>query len=233
VSLAAGVLASIIGLARHDIPGLVIAGIGGGLIYRGATGHCYTYDALNVNTASPKETRRAKSAHRGIHVKETFLIDKPAQELYTFWRRLENLPAIMTHLKSVTQVDDRRSHWVADAPKTAGSTVEWDATITEDRPNSRIAWQSEADSELSNRGSVEFVAAPGNRGTIVRLEMEYRPPAGQLGLGIAKLTGNDPETLVREDLRNFKRIMEIGDILTIDGQPRGECAGGIGRLIRN
>jgi uncharacterized membrane protein len=234
VSITAGAIASAFGLARRDIPGLVIAAIGGGLIYRGATGHCHAYEAMGVDTAKDSyRTARSDLRQHGVHVVETFTIDKPADELYQFWRNLENLPAFMSYLESVRVLDDRRSHWVATAPKIVGGSVEWDAEITEDQPNSRIAWHSLPESEIANRGSVEFKAAPGNRGTIVRVELEYNPPAGQVGAWLAKLFGNDPESLIREDLRNFKRIMEIGDILTIEGQPRGACAGGIGRILGN
>ena len=234
VSLAAGAILSVFGLARRDLPGLLMAAVGGGLVYRGATGHCHAYEAMGVDTNDGQSHAllgNGKPADEGVHVEETFLIDKPAEELYKFWRNLENLPAIMTHLESVKVLDERRSHWIATAPKIVGGSIEWDAQITEDMPNSRIAWQSDPDSELSNRGSVEFVKAPGDRGTIVRVEMEYRPPAGQLGALIAKLFGNDPQSLIREDVRNFKRIMEIGDVLTTDGQPRGACLGGIGRMM--
>jgi uncharacterized membrane protein len=231
VSVAAGAALAVLGLARRDLRGLLLAGVGGGLVYRGATGHCYTYDALGINTAEDQSSSGAQGASHEIHVTETFLIDKSREELYKFWRNLENLAAIMTHLQSVTVIDDRRSHWVADAPAIAGGSVEWDAEITEDVSNSRIAWRSLANSDIETRGSVQFSIAPGKRGTIVRVEMEYSPPAGRVGALVAKLFGNDPERLIREDVRNFKRIMEIGDVLTIEGQPRGSCAAGIGRLM--
>jgi uncharacterized membrane protein len=151
--------------------------------------------------------------------------------LYSFWRKLENLPSIMSHLESVTVIDDRRSHWAARAPKIAGGQVEWDAEIVDERPNERIAWRSLPGSGVANRGFVEFKKAPGDRGTYLHVDMEYSPPAGKLGSVVARLFGENPEATIREDLRRFKRSMEIGEVVTTEGQPRGACFAGVGRLM--
>jgi uncharacterized membrane protein len=217
-SLAAGSLLALVGLRRRDPVGLVIGGVGGGLLYRGATGHCHTYQVLGIDTT-------AGEAVAGIHVSQSFLVDKPPEELYAYWRNFENLPQIMSHLQSVQVMQDGRSHWVASAPAIVGGKVEWDAEITADEPYSRIEWQSLPGSIVGHRGSVQFKHAPGDRGTAVRVVMDYSPPAGRLGHWAAKLFGEAPDQKIREDLRNFKRVMEIGEALTIEGQPRGSCIG--------
>lgn len=222
VSLAAGAILALQGLARRDLVGLAIAGVGGALIYRGATGHCPLYQALEINTASDAEQRAEK---QGLHLVQSYSINKPREELYAFWRQLENLPRIMSHLESVRVVDDRRSHWTATAPRVAGGKVEWEAEIIADEPNRRIAWRSSADAAVSHQGSVEFSDAPGDRGTIIRVELDYRPVGGQLGRLAAWLSGESPEQQIREDLRNFKRVMEAGEVPTILGQPHGSCLG--------
>jgi uncharacterized membrane protein len=218
VSLAAGSILALLGVGRRDALGLLIGGVGGGLLYRGATGHCHTYQALGIDTADG-ETRG------GIEVSESFLIDKSPEELYAYWRNFENLPQIMSHLESVEVMQDGRSHWVASAPAIVGGKVEWDAEITADDPYSRIEWRSLPGSIVEHRGSVRFRRAPGDRGTAVRVEMEYSPPAGRLGHWVAKLFGEAPDQQIREDLRNFKRVMEVGEVLTTAGQPRGNCTG--------
>src|SRR4051812_22284164 len=78
-------------------------------------------------------------------VKKSIIINRSPEELYRFWRDFENLPRFMNHLESVRVLDDKRSHWVAKAP--AGTSVEWDAEIIEDRPGELIAWRSLAGSE--------------------------------------------------------------------------------------
>jgi uncharacterized membrane protein len=228
-SLAAGATLALLGLSRRNLPGLAIAAIGGGLLYRGATGHCYGYQAVGIDTADEAEKRRATE---GFHVVHSTNINKSPEELYAYWRKLDNLPSIMSHVESVCVLDDRRSHWTATAPVVIGGSVEWDAEITEDVPNERIAWQSLPEADVDNRGVVEFKRLPGDRGTAVRVEIEYSPPAGRVGKWVAKLFGEAPDQQIREDLRAFKRTMEVGEVLSVEGQPHGSCAG-LGRLRRS
>lgn len=219
LSAVAGVALGAFGLHRKDLPGLIIAGLGGALIYRGANGRCSAYSALGINTA---DASSAKKPDR-VQVAVSYLINKPADQLYAFWRDVERLPEFMSHLKAVKKIDARRSHWTATAPWLYGGEVEWDAEIVEDELDRRIAWQSLPDADVQHRGAVEFAEALGDRGTMVRVQLSYAPPLGQIGRWTAKLFGEEPEQQVREDLRNFKRLMEVGEIPTVDGQPRGKC----------
>ena len=222
VSLAGGTIITAIGLSRKGLPGLTIAGIGGALALRGITGRCPIYRTLGINTTRDGETVRTDSY---IRVCVSYLINKSPETLYEFWRNLENLPQFMTHLESVKKIDERRSHWKAKAPSIYGGTVEWDAEITDDEPNSRIRWKSAPGSDVQHQGSVKFVRALGDRGTNVRVELEFHPPAGTLGRWLAKLFGEEPEQQIRDDLRKFKRMMELGEIPTTVGQPQGTCRG--------
>jgi Predicted integral membrane protein len=153
-----------------------------------------------------------------MEVRSTVTVNRPASELYDFWRDFENLPRFMHHLEHVETMGPR-SHWVAKAP--ANRTVEWDAEIVEDVPNERIAWRSLEGSRISNAGVVRFVAAPGNRGTEIHVELSYDPPAGAAGALIAKFFGEEPHQQVRDDLRRFKQVMETGEVLRSDGSPEG------------
>jgi uncharacterized membrane protein len=143
------------------------------------------------------------------------IINRSPEEVYGFWRRLENLPRFMRHLESVQETGTGRSHWVAKAP--AGSSVEWDAEITEDRPNELIAWRSLEGADVDNSGSVRFEPATGGRGTVVHVEMEYNPPGGVLGALVAKLFGEEPGQQAQESLRTLKQVMETGEIIVSDG----------------
>jgi uncharacterized membrane protein len=222
ISAGAGALLTIYGVRKRvRLNSLLFIGAGAMLLRRAISGNCAVYEALGINRADGAGAPPQAYFERGIHVEESFTISKPAEELYTFWRNFENLPKFMRHVKSVQKIDDQRSHWVAEAP--LGMSVEWDAEIINDEPNRVIAWRSLGGAEVDNAGSVRFVAAPGDRGTQVKVVMDYIPPAGKAGAVIAKLLGKDPESMVREDLRNFKRLMETGEIPTIQGQPRGTC----------
>jgi uncharacterized membrane protein len=208
------------GVLRRDWTGAALATLGGTLIVRGATGHSFVYQALNIDT-SQKEMQNATSVqhHQGTKVVRSVTIQKSPEELYRFWRNFENLPRFMQNLQSVTVTDLTHSHWVASAP--AGRTVAWDAQIINDKENELIAWRSVGDTDIDNAGSVHFTPAPGGRGTVVKVVLEYAPPAGQTGKLVAKLLGEDPDTQVREDLRHFKEIMEAGEIPTTEGQSSG------------
>ncbi len=118
----------------------------------------------------------------------------------------------MEHLLEVRVVSPQRSHWIAKAP--AGTHVEWDAEIVNDVPDSLIAWKTVGDAEVPNAGSVHFSDAPGGRGTIVKVEVDYEPPAGKIGALVARLFGEDPDRQIREDLRKFKQLFETGEITT-------------------
>lgn len=179
-----------------------------------ATANVLTVTALDVICAQALSGDN-ESQQGGTQVRKSLIINRTPEELYQFWHDFENLPRFMTHLESVTVIDERRSHWVAKAP--AGSSVEWDAEITEDRPNELIAWRSEAGADVENSGSVSFEPAPGGRGTIVRVEMDYNPPGGVLGAFIAKLFGEEPGQQAQAALRSFKQLMETGEVIVSEG----------------
>jgi uncharacterized membrane protein len=220
VSGAAGAVLVLNGLKRLSIGGLIEAGLGAALVHRAVTGHCAVFELLGVNTAGDGAEPH-DYFDRGIHVEESFTIDKPAEELYTFWRNFENLPQFMTHLESVTTLegDGKRSRWVAKGP--AGMNVQWEAEIINEEPNRLIAWRSLGGSDVDNVGSVRFIEAPGGRGTEVHVVMDYIPPAGRVGSWLAKLFGRDADQLIRSDLRQFKQLMETGEIASVGGQARG------------
>jgi uncharacterized membrane protein len=225
VSIAAGAIIGLLGLGRRSVPGLITATVGGGLIYRGVTGYCPLCDRLGIDTAHDQGQTQEQITERGIQIEQALQINRSPEELYQFWRNFQNLPRIMSYLESVRVIDERRSHWVAKAPRIAGGKVKWDAEITRDEPSSRIAWRSLPGSDIDTAGEIRFSRAMGDRGTDVHVFMSYVPPAGKLGHWIASMLGENPRRVVREDLRNFKRVMELGEILTIVGQPHGTCAG--------
>jgi uncharacterized membrane protein len=206
-------------LKERSPVGAALAAAGTALIYRGATGHCAMYEAAGINTADDRtETKKALAGSRGIHVEESVTINGSPAELYAFWRNFEMLPRFMDHLVSVTQLDQRRSHWVVKAP--AGRTVEWDAEIVNEIPNELIGWRTLDGADVISAGSVRFNLAP-QHGTEVRVRMQYEPPAGKAGAVVAWLLGQEPSQTIREDLRRLKQLIEAGEIPTTKGQPRG------------
>jgi uncharacterized membrane protein len=74
---------------------------------------------------------------------------------------------------------------------------------------------------VPNSGSVTFERAPGGRGTVVRVELRYEPPAGIIGATFAKLFGREPGQEVQEDLRVLKQVMETGEVTKSDDSVSG------------
>jgi uncharacterized membrane protein len=153
-----------------------------------------------------------------MEIKKAVTINKPAEELYRYWRRLDTLPSFMKELQSVTVSDEKRARWASKDGE--ADIYEWETEITRDQINERIAWRS-VTGEVRQEGDVTFKKAPGDRGTEVRVVMRYEPPGGKLEAITKKLFGEDPATRVYEDLRRFKALMETGEIPTIQGQPTG------------
>jgi uncharacterized membrane protein len=207
------------GLRRRSLSGLGITLAGAALLHRGATGHCNTYQALGISTATNNALN--SDVARDVHVEKSITIDKSPEELYNFWRQFENLPRFMDHLESVNSVGFNRWHWVANGP--AGMRVEWDAEIYNETPNEMIAWRS-LDGNFTNAGSVHFEPAAGERGTIVKVVMNYNAPGGKVSALLAKIFGQEPGQVIEEDLRRFKQILETGEVATIEGQPSGRHA---------
>jgi uncharacterized membrane protein len=167
-----------------------------------------------------QQLRDFESSHEPIEeVSKSITINASPETIYNFWRNPENFPRFMRHLEEVKTTGDRTSHWIAKAP--AGTSVEWDAEIVEDEANSRIAWRTLPDSSVEHEGIVSFEAGPGGRGTIVRVSMSYVPPAGRVGVAVAKLFGEEPSVQIDGDLRRMKQLIETGEIATTDGQPAG------------
>ena len=154
-----------------------------------------------------------------VRVEKHVTVNRPAAELYGYWRKLENLPKVMGHLESVQELDETRSHWVAKAP--AGRAVEWDAEIVQDVANERISWKALEGSDIENAGSVAFTELPHGRGTELAVVLAYEPPLGKVGATLARLLGEEPHKQLQDDLRRFKQLMETGEVATVTGQTSG------------
>jgi uncharacterized membrane protein len=154
-----------------------------------------------------------------IRVNKTVTVNCTPEEAYRFWHDFAGFPRFMKHLESVTMLDENRSHWVAKGP--AGFKVEWDAEITSDVNNSLISWRSVENAIVDHAGMVRFKTAAGGRGTVIYINLEYRPIAGKFGALVARFFGEEPNQQVEEDLRRFKQFIETGEIPTTQGQPAG------------
>jgi uncharacterized membrane protein len=191
-------LSGLKGLFRSPFSSIIKIGAGGYLLVRGVTGHCELYSRMGRNTTEPVN----------INIRSSFLIDKPRQEVYDFWRKLDNLPLFMKHLESVEVIDEKRSHWVLKLPVDVAK-VSWDAEIVNDEPGYAIGWSSLPDSLIDNAGKVRFQDSDNGEDTVVDVVISYRPPAGGFGGGIAHILNPVFKNMVDADVRNFKQYMDI------------------------
>lgn len=204
------------GLRQSNASRIPLAALGAGLLYQGASGKNFL-DYVPVVNDIPAVQQMTMQEPAELRIRKTMTVNRPASELYTFWRKLENLPRFMSHVKQIQELDEKRSHWVVNVVK--GIELEWDAEITVDRPNEMIAWQTLPEAMIQNRGYVKFI--PAHKGTEVSISIEYDPPAGGLGKIAGRMAKFVAEHDVQEELRNFKRLMEVGEIITTEGQPSG------------
>ena len=218
LSMLAGASLVVLGLSSHRRGSMLATLLGGGLVHRGATGRCRLYSALGVDR-SQRNSNTIIPARSGYRVEKTVVINRPASELYGFWRDVENLPKVMSHINSVEAVDRVRSHWIAEG--ILGKAVEWDAEIFNDKENELIAWRSLPGGDIDTAGCVRFTALPEGHGTEVSVELKYDAPLGKVGAWLATLAGANPDTMVAEDLRRFKTSIEAGEASTTEGQFRG------------
>jgi uncharacterized membrane protein len=138
------------------------------------------------------------------------MVGAPPERVYRAWRRWSNLPRFMSHVERIEELDDRRSRWTIRVP--AGMAITWDAEIINDIPGQLIAWRTVDTRLIDHAGSVRFEPAHDGRSTIVRVSMQYAPPAGEIGHRLATALGQDPQRQIEEDLDNFKRAMESGEL---------------------
>ncbi len=206
-------IASIIGGSRSGSRGPAI----------GALASVAGVTALDIFCAN-RCTQYEKLAPEIERAESSLLIARSPEECYRFWRDVENFPRFVPEIRSVRKTGDRTSHWTAGLPRNAGE-VEWDAVITQDIPNERISWRTTPNAGATIDGTVEFQPAPGDRGTVVRVQLAYDHPGRTFAAPLSKLLGKHPRQITYKSLRRLKQLLEVGEIITTEGQAAGRRAG--------
>ena len=143
----------------------------------------------------------AQNIHQSIEVQA------PLQDVFTYWSNLENFPQIMSNIEEVRLTGQETSHWRIKGP--LGTDIEYDARTTEMNPERGIGWQAEG--EVDNSGQVRFEEVAEGR-TRIDVTLTYGdPPGGRLG-ELAAETIQNPERELGEDLENFARRVERGEL---------------------
>ena len=198
VSLLGGGALVIFGVV-HDIRrgrpsglGVALGIVGGPLLYRGASGHSFVYQALGFDTASNNQNTES------VRVERVMTINRSPEDMAHFW----------------TNVD-------AAQQGEAATIAQGNSAVPERHSSELEAWETLKKTASVHSGYVEFNHAPDGRGTEVKVILFFTPPAGNIGKTVTKLFGKSPEQQIIEDLRHFKAMMEVGELPTIKGQPSG------------
>lgn len=156
----------------------------------------------------------------GIRHESVITVRASADTLFAFWRDLKNLPRFMKHLSSIEVTGAETSHWKWKVIKGAAE-VEWESEITREVPGTLIAWRSKEGSTVAHTGEVSFQELPFDRGTEVRVMLNYHPPGGAVTDFMSKILGESPARELQDDLHRLRTLVETGEIITTEGQPRG------------
>lgn len=218
-SLAVGGLLIVNGLRQRSWMSLG-AGllVGGSLAWRGATGHCAVYQAMDMDTATQKDGTAIRE--HAPEVVATITVGRGAEELYNLWRGPETLAQIMSHFAEVSAIEGPKlTHWRVHSP--IGKSVEWDSELTVEKPGEELSWASRPGTLLPNEGSVYFKPAEGEWGTEVRVRFRFEPPLGVAGDTVAKALDFIPKKIAEVSLRHLKSLAETGEIPTLAQNPSG------------
>ncbi|MGZ8512784.1 MAG: SRPBCC family protein [Candidatus Limnocylindria bacterium] len=151
-------------------------------------------------------------------VVESIDVEVPVSTAYNQWSQFEEFPRFMEGVKSVTQKDDTHLHWIAEV---AGKEKEWDAEITEQHPDERVAWRATSGAE--NAGVVTFHRLDEHT-TRVTLQLDVEPDGALESVGTAL---GFLQRRVKGDLERFKEFIEARGSET--GAWRGEVEAGAKR----
>ena len=190
-----------LGLWRGGLGGYSLAALGGYMLFRGTTGYCPVNEAIGRDNAS------AEDKDTSVNLSNSIVVERPVEEVYAFWRKLENLPRFMSYLKTVSQTSEKQSDWEAHIPGDL-VTIQWKAEITGERPNEYLAWRSLPGADVENSGEVQFEGLPNGQRTVIHATITYRPPAANAGALVAKLLNPVFEGMVKGDLDRFKKVIE-------------------------
>lgn len=197
ISAIAGSLLLYFMMKKHKTDA-VLAVAGGYLLYRGISGHC---------PLSALKDQHLAATGRNINVRTHVLVNRPKEEVYRFWRKLENLNLFMQHVESIRETSDKSSSWKIKIPGLPAS-LEWEAEIVKEEEGREISWQSRPGSSIENAGKINFSDTPGQGTTRIDALISYRAPFGKIGEGISRLFTPLFKQKIEEDIRSFKYYME-------------------------
>ena len=208
LSMLGGGALAVLGLRRKGVQGTILGLAGATLVHRGVTGYCQVYGALGIDRSHDAARPGKPDPDGGFRGSARTAIQRPARELYDFWRDFTTAPRFRDAITRVEVLDESTSRWTAAGPM--GRSFQWTSRLTEDRPGEYIAWESIEPSDIPNRGSVRFTPFGNGTQAEVHYTVEIDAPGGVVGQAILGLFHSKPQAMLEDDLRRFRELMEAG-----------------------
>jgi len=212
----AGDVVDLASLAGGSRPGKRIATVGAIAAVAGVT----ALDILSAQRESDPDRAVPKPAHDTERAEASVIIRRSPEECFEFWSNVENFPRFIPEIRSVRPTGEKTSHWTAGF-EGHSSQIEWDSETTADPATRRITWQSIPGSNIYVTGEATFEPAPGGRGTVVRVQLDFDHPGRTLTAPASRMVGKHPEQIMYKSLRRMKQLLEVGEIITTEGQSAG------------
>jgi uncharacterized membrane protein len=187
VAAAAGAALAFLGFKKGGVVGSAFGVVGAGI----AASSIATVAGVQTGIEAPREVRQS------IEVKAS------PEEVFRLWSSFEEFPRFMHNVVEIKKTAEGAYRWTVEGP--LGQTVEWDSRLIHKMPGRMIAWRSTTPG-IENAGEVHFESIAG--GTRVFAVMTYDQPVGPIGKVVALVTGGDPDSMLRQDLGRFKRLVE-------------------------
>jgi uncharacterized membrane protein len=205
-SIVGGGLLTWFGLQRPSLGRFMLAGVGTGLLYHGL-------QTLRAPSTSGLGRRKIKPS-QAVKIEDSVIIHRRHEDLFRFWRQLDNLPRFMDEIQRIEILSPTRSRWIMTVPVMenvpAPSSIEWEAEIINEKEHECIGWRTLANSDVDHAGSVQFKPLNDGNSTEVRVTLQYSPVGGLIGVGVLRMLGEDPQLKIQRNLMKFKELMEAG-----------------------
>lgn len=154
----------------------------------------------------------------GAHVVRSATIGRSAEELYEYWRDPAKLALIMGHVADIGPAGPKATRWTLKIP---GRPVSWRSEYADERPGELLRWHAGEGEPVESDGVIRFEPAPGDRGTVVRLNFHIAPRGGRAARAAMRALRPVPEVLAARALRRFKSLVETGELPTLEKNPSG------------
>jgi uncharacterized membrane protein len=207
------------GLKRKGLLGFAAGAAGTYLATRAVRGHCPAYAAIGVSTRNVQGLGPQLMSGRTeefFRVERSITIARPATEVYQFLRDPTHIPHFAAHIANVENLGEGRFLAI---PRN-GSAKPWEMLVEYDEEGRGIVLHHSE--EPLERLTIMLADAPGGRGTELRVAFDIERQRKALRRALTIMSGDDPDTLLRADLRRLKMLLEAGEVVTVEGQSMGQ-----------